>query len=189
MRIPPRFVGATVSGLDPKQMACVIGFNIRARVREAKGLLLSGPPGVGKTWALAALTQEYASWAAGQVPKRRADWEFVTAPDMFENLSEDFGNARDPYRNQTWLRTYSTVEWLVINDLGKEYRGGKLEQQVPHFLGRVLRARSEGRKVTHVTTNLRGAKLTETYGESVLSLMSEMMSFYEVDGRDRRSNR
>lgn len=167
-------------------MACVLEYaeDLPSRVREGDGLVLSGPPGVGKTWAIVALTRAYVAWVKGS--KRKLDFEFVTAPDMFENLSSDFGGAVDGYRGQTWAKTYASVGWLVINDLGKEYRGGRLEQQVPHLFGRVLRARSEGRKVTHVTTNLRGDKLLEVYGGSVLSLLSEMTTLYEIDGRDRR---
>jgi hypothetical protein len=86
---------------------------------------------------------------------------------------------------------YNHVPWLVLNDLGKEYRGGKLEEQVPYKLGRLLRTRSEAERVTHITTNLSlsgngDGTIRGVYGESIASLLAEMTKAFEVTGPDRR---
>jgi DNA replication protein DnaC len=188
LRVPARFQPATIETVDQRQFPQVIKYAaaVPLNMREGNGLLLSGAPGVGKTWAMVALTREYQLRGKGQ--RRHPDYEFVTAPDLFDNLG-DFGERVDDYRQRPWMTTYANIPWLVINDLGKEYRGGGFAEVVPHRLGRILRARSERRLVTHVTTNLTGSELRETYGGSVFSLMAEMTIFCEVPGKDRRLSR
>lgn len=188
-RIPLRFRDATMATLDKKQMASVLAYakDIPARMKKGMGLLLFGAPGLGKTWAVSALTQAYVT-AMAKASSRVPDYEFVTAPDLFENLG-DFGEKVDEYRGRKWTDTYTKVPWLVLNDLGKEYRGGKMAQTIPHLLGRILRARSENRLVTHITTNLNGEGMTKTYGESIVSLMAETLDFVQVTGKDRRFSR
>ena len=185
LRVPSRFAKATIESLDPKQFTPVIEYaaDMLANIRRGRGLLLAGKPGVGKTWAITALTREYV--LRGGV-RRFPDYEFVTAPDFFEHLRDFDEDNWDVYRQRSWLDTYTTIPWLVINDLGKEYRGGKLGEVIPYLLGRVLRARSEKRLVTHVTTNLDSTATLSLYGESIMSLLSEMMTTVTVLGRDRR---
>lgn len=182
--IPPRFREATIDTLTPPFDGIVSDFVLRWKAGERrKGLLLCGPPGVGKTWAISALVRRILTMPIGL----RVDFEFVTAPDLFQNLQGGtFAEVRDRYRDCTWEKTYSDVPLLVINDLGKEYRGGRMGEQVAYFLGRVMRHRSERNLPTFVTTNLSGVAITETYGDSISSLMSEMMVPHVVRGPDRR---
>lgn len=192
VRLPGRFSDATMAGLDPA-FAPVRNYlaNMDEQAEAGQGLLLSGPAGVGKSWAMAALTR--AAVLRTIKKPRRFDYEFVTAPDMFDRLPAvgggQPGDFFDERRHQSWWQTCSRVPWLVINDLGKEYRGGSLQEQVTYKLGRILRARSERLLVTHVTTNLtlRGeASLKDVYGESVVSLLAEMTRPFAINGADRR---
>lgn len=185
--IPKRFSEATLNSIGPDQFTMVYNYaeNLRRRVRDGEGLILSGPPGVGKTWAIAGLTQHYAK----AVP--RADYVFITASEFFDAYSlfrvdEAEASGWDSYRAQSFATTAETVRWLVINDLGKEYRGGKLSEQIPHKLGKVLRSRSERTLPTHMTTNLTPAAFKEAYGDSIASLVSENTTFFTITGPDRR---
>lgn len=189
--IPKRFLDATLDSLDKEQFSFVFSYvdNIKTLIKEGKGLLLAGRPGVGKTWSLAALSRFYIEYK--QLNSWCFDCIFVTAPVLFsgyDNLTEVLW---DSYRGKTYTLAYEEVPWLVINDLGKEYRGGKLEEQVPYKLGRLLRIRSEGKRVTHISTNLSLAGNSEgtirgVYGESIGSLLAEMTTAFEVTGPDRR---
>ena len=183
IRVPARFQGAKLEGLDSDRFEMVEDW--LGVWDEGKGLLLAGPPGIGKTWAVAALTR----WWMEVIAK---DYEFVTAPEMFDRYVVGTTLLRDPFRGYSYNKTYETVPWLVINDLGKEYRGGKLHEQAAYKLGRILRARSERELLTHVTTNLKlkgqgdDETLSTVYGSSITSLLSEMVRLYEVQGSDLR---
>ena len=194
--VPPRFRGARLQDLDPGQYQFALdyckGSTFRDNMKSGRGLLISGPSGVGKSHALAALTLEF-----GRRATRAGSWHFETVPDVLEKYRE-MGGAKiiDPWREQPWTTTYETVRWLVLNDLGKEYKGGKLHEQSVSKLGRLIRRRAEQRLVTHVTTNLTigvdsqgnpsDNSFLETYGESLWSLLHECTYGYLVWGPDRR---
>lgn len=181
LRMPERFLEAHMGTLDPKVVPFIFEYvkKLTDNVTAGKGLLLSGPPGIGKTWALAALTTKYAFSCL------RPDYEFLTAPDMIDLMSS-YNPVVDEYRECPWSWTLGNVPWLVINDLGKEFLGGKVKAQVSASIGRILRARSEKVLVTHVTTNLSGKEINAVYGETVGSLLAEMTKTCLVTGKDRR---
>lgn len=202
--LPQRFVDATLETLDKEQFSSVFDY-VQGMITELTsvavvmeqtplfalgcGLLLSGPPGVGKTWALAALSRFYIEYTSGK--HRPFDCVFVTSPVFFSKYDNPVEVLWDSYRGMSFSDVYERVPWLVLNDLGKEYRGGKLEEQVPYKLGRLLRARSEANAVTHITTNLSlsgngEGTLRGVYGESIGSLLAEMTQAFEITGPDRR---
>lgn len=159
-------------------------------------MFISGPPGVGKTYALSALTRAVSAGIRYFEGEERMltlrDYIFATGPSLFECYALPY-DAGDKDKTQE----LESVNWLVINDLGKEFRSGAYAQQVPYKLGRLLRARVEKRLVTHITTNLLlnpteespGASIAEIYGQSIYSLLMECCPHrYEVNGKDRRKD-
>jgi DNA replication protein DnaC len=186
LRLPRRFEKARITKVDKSIFEGVHEYaqDLGRNLQEGDGLLLSGPPGVGKTYAVSALT-------AHMVEFVRIDHEFVTAPDFFVNLrqAEHDWNVRDTYRDQSWFDTYTRVPWFVLNDLGKEFVPKVGNEWTVYALGRVLRARSEWKRSTFVTTNMDGKAMSKTYGESVTSLMAETMTFYMIPGEDKRLRR
>lgn len=202
--LPPRFEDASMELLHPS-FECVKEYllDLRPRLKAGAGLFVSGPPGVGKTYAIAALTKaavsgiEYMSTEGKNegkmVPLVLRDFLFATGPSLFEQYALPY-DAGDKDRTTD----LEAVNWLVINDLGKEFRGGAYAQQVPYKLGRLLRSRVEKRLTTHITTNLllrrdeesQGMSIEEVYGDSIFSLLMEACPFrYEVKGPDRRHSK
>ena len=194
VRVPTRLISARMKQLDEDQFDMVYDYarNLRLRRSKGTGLLLSGPPGIGKSWALAALTR----YAVVQSEKKgyRLDYEYISAPEVFEKFGAVGGLAEtDEWRNQSWRKTLDTVPWLVIDDLGKEYRGGKLAEQVPYLLGRIVRKRTSNMLVTHISTNLPIVAdvvdcVKTVYGESIVSLLKDATEMFEVQGDDRRGD-
>jgi DNA replication protein DnaC len=193
--LPRRFAGAELRHLDERTFGAVLDYydNLKVNMDKGVGLVLSGAPGVGKSYAISALTTA----AVGHHVriKRKLTYEFATAPLFFQRLNPITPEGMDTRRNKTWVETYSTVRWLVINDLGKEYRAGGFKEQIIFMLGQVLRERSERMLVTHITTNLSLEKkrvvsterLADAYGDSISSLLKEMALPVVVQGEDRRS--
>lgn len=192
-RIPPRFRDANLKHVDKDAYRPVLTYlkDYKQHAARGVGLLLSGPVGVGKTYTISALTL-----AIAKLYEPNLRCEFVTGADFFDRVRPINPDGYDEYRDQTWVKTYSTIQHLVINDLGKEYRGGGFAEQATYCLGKVLRARSENLLTTYFTTNLaiktrEGASATieETYGGSVTSLLREMIIPVTVVGADmRRAN-
>lgn len=190
LQIPSRFHKAELKQLDPEHFGMVLEYakSMKAMIGEGRGLLIAGPPGIGKTWALAALTKRYVSRAF--VPS----YVFETAYSLLERYAPIVATAEthDSLRNQPWTKTYEDAQWLVLNDLGKDYRGGKMAEQVAYKVGRLIRSRAERGLVTHITTNLplvgdaHVRTFVKVYGDSVWSLTSETMNRYEVIAPDRR---
>lgn len=196
-RVPKRFQKATMATLrEPpykdrfyfiEEYAQKLGTNMK----NGSGLLLSGQEGTGKTWAMYALTRyAYDRCKLKGVP---FDYEFVTAATMFDRISIAGGEEEiDSRRGVRWVHVYCTVPWLVINDLGKEYRGGALHDQVCYKLGRVVRERSERQLTTHITSNLalKGeGNFKSVYGASITSLLREMVTSYHIQGEDMRGKK
>lgn len=195
--IPPLFRHARIAEVDPAQFSfirdyCSTAAVFAAHMKKGEGLLVSGPSGVGKSHAMAALTLEY-----GKKATQAGSWHFETVPDVLEKY-RDMGGSKivDSFREQPWTTTYERVRWLVLNDMGKEYRGGKMAEQSVAKLGRLIRRRTEQKLVTHITTNLTIGvdssgdpsenSFLETYGESLWSLLHECTQGYLVWGPDQR---
>lgn len=193
MILPKRFQHAHMKELDAEvfgDSVIAYGRKLAKNVEAGRGLCLSGPPGVGKTYAAAALTNRLIDRTVGGAPLI----VFETAYTLVERYAPIVPHADtfNTTRDEPWTKTYESAAWLVINDLGKNYRAGKLQEQLVYKVGRLLRTRAEAMLVTHITTNVPLAKragvanFSEVFGDSVWSLMAETMYAYEVEGPDRR---
>lgn len=186
-----RFERAELEHVDRNDFKVVFQYeeNYKQHLRDGRGLLLSGPPGIGKTYSMTALMKH-----VRQQFGSRFDFLFVTAPDLFDRVS---GRERDEFRGKPWLEVYSTVRALVINDLGKEDRSREWKsEELIVKLGRVLRRRHEDALPIYITTNIplvapKSNKELPTfqtvYGESLWSLVYDMTFMRaQITAPDRR---
>jgi DNA replication protein DnaC len=188
-----RFRQATLSQLDKEYFGDVLDYakNYRQRINDGEGLLLSGPSGIGKTYAIVAL-QRYIKEKEGG----RFDYFVVTAPKFFDNYAVRNSDEADTFRGKPMTQTYETVTGMVLNDLGKEERIKDWQEEVAVYkLGRLLRARHEEQLPIFITTNFplrsRNAMTFQgAYGKSVWSLVQEMTHLrLEITAPDRRAEK
>jgi DNA replication protein DnaC len=189
--VGPRFKDADLSHIDPVYFEDVLEYanQYQIALQEGRGLLLSGSVGCGKTYSIVGLMKHIR-----EQQDSRFDFYFITAPDLFEWMSEK--NAIDKYRNKGWWHVFSTIPALVINDLGKEDRSREwLQEGVTAKLGRLLRKRHEAQLPIFITTNLpivpvkhqASTTFQATYGEAIWSLIYDMTLFRtQVQAPDRR---
>lgn len=188
--VPPRFAAATLEGLAPTfDFVRDYARDLRANLDAGRGLLISGSVGTGKTHALAALVRHY------EAASKTRYAVFSSAYEVADRFAPVVGEVEDLYRHQPWTVTLSECRFLVVDDVGRSYRGGKLAEQEAYRFGRLVRTRSQALLVTCVTTNLPlragGAEpsLREVYGEATWSLLCECTAMHEVAGPDRRRAR
>jgi DNA replication protein DnaC len=193
-----RFRAATLSQVNSRYFTDIFRYadNYEKYLKRGEGLLLSGPPGIGKTFAMVALQKHIKEKMGG-----RFDYYVVTAPRLFELYATPQTAAElDEHRGKTWSRLFEDVEGMVINDLGKEERIREWQEQAAAYkLGRLLRARHEEERPIFITTNfpILGVKdddsvltFQKAYGDSIWSLLLEMTAIRaQVQSPDLREKK
>lgn len=161
--VPQRFREARLEQLD---------LRIQMRIVDSPkdGLLLYGPTGRGKSFAMAAIanvTQQRGDPAA----RAWVDWaEFCRdVRSWWTFRSADDRRAFDPF---AWARRQ---ELLFVDDLGQEQD----EKGAEFFASVVMDRYNDGRGIC-ITTNLTPAELDERYGGRISSRLKEMCLFIEL---------
>lgn len=161
--VPPRYRNAKLDDLDNRIQAMIAG-------NSKDGLLLHGPTGRGKTYAMAAIanmTREkgdlaalnWVDWAEFCRDVRK-HWAFKTPDDQ---------RAFDPF---SWAKRQPM---LFVDDLGQEQ-----DDRGAEFFGGVVMDRyNEGRSIC-VTTNLAPDELELKYGGRISSRLNEMCLVVEI---------
>lgn len=198
-QVPAKFINARLSDdqrdKDNQQVFNALRLWTQKYVRHQKGLVLMGPPGVGKTHLLAGAIHEliFAHGAA------------VMFQDFFDLLRQLRGAYSRGEPEDAILNPLVNVEVLAIDEMGKG-RGSEWEQNILDVL---ISLRYNNSNTTLVTTNYTTSKKTtltervrskdrsteeqhfadtlqDRVGERIYSRLREMCDFVDLNGRDRR---
>lgn len=140
---------------------------------EGWGLYMYGSNGVGKTFACTSLLKE--------VVKAGYSAYCILADEL--KLAYIDGSRFDA--DSTIVRRVETVDFLLIEDLGKEY-SGRGSGFAELCFENLLRKRSRECRPTFVTSNLSPIDFKSRYQESAASLAMECMIAVQMKGGDRR---
>lgn len=154
-----------------------------------RGLLLYGPPGVGKSCLIKCIAVEVVKKAATEI-----GWYSATTIALL--LRGSFDKESDS-REQELIDKLSDIELLLLDDLGRENVSQYNESVFFEFLNR----RNAGMHPTLITTNL-DEETREKMGPdgrrrvvpsieqrldvALYSRLNEMCDFVHVNGKDRR---
>jgi DNA replication protein DnaC len=150
------------------------------------GLLLTGPPGTGKT--------RMAAIAANHISDLGWPVKFISAPDYHaaflhsqDLMRKNDAEALDYYEVLGGYGKWEAWRLMVLDDLGRE-RSTATEYSA-HLVEELLRSRYDDDAPTIVTTNLTVDEIGDRYGDRTASLIHELFWIVDMDGMDRRKRR
>lgn len=151
--------------------------------KSLKGLYFHGPFGVGKTFILGALANEFA--------KRKVPSMIVYVPEFFRELKNSIQNNT----LDTKIDTVKNAEVLMLDDIGAESMSSWVRDDI---LGPILQFRMQEKLPTFFTSNFNYEQLQHhlTYsqrGEAeemkaarVMERLKYLTTSVEITGRNRR---
>jgi DNA replication protein DnaC len=173
MRIPRRFWAVTFDQIEPSLQDVVRNYlqNLDTMLDDGDGLLLWGENGRGKTSA--------ACFVAREVRRTGASVLMITAASLIESVLEKI-----EVQEGLLLDRARTVDFLLLDDLGKEHPGRS--GFADRVLENLLRERSAAHLTTFITTNMSFEGLKQRYKKSMLEVMKENVLPLKVEGENYR---
>ena len=184
-RIPRRYTHCEFSNFDRHTDSQIEAFRRAVRIVEdfpanAKGLLLYGDNGVGKTHLAVAILRE-------TIRRKAARGVFYETPELLKLIRNTYNNQVETTELQV-LEPVLHADLLVLDDLGRENKSPWVEE----MLGLVINTRYNERRLTICTSNLADIENTEPtsfafqLGLRIRSRLKEMCEWVRVDGVDTR---
>ena len=148
---------------------------------DGKGLFLYGPPGVGRTYAMAALARHY---IADGLVVARLNWEMLCL-----RIRDCFRAKADKTELQT-IQPYLDAYRLFIEDIGTTKSEGAQESDFSvRVLLVILDYRIEHCLPTFFTTNRTIEELCKTFDARVASRIMQGCDAIKLSGEDKRARK
>ena len=172
--IPPRYLEARLEHLPSKLQEKI------KNLGDNRGLLLWGRPGVGKTYAMAALARDYISQG------------FLVARTGYEMLCLQL---RDTFKSKAAETELSVIKPLLladkvfVEDIGTTKSEGNIESDFSvRTLLVLLDYRLESCLPIFLTTNRPVEELGRTFDERIASRLIQACEVIKLTGEDKREN-
>ena len=177
MGLGKRYWPARLANLSETQLTPINDYvsTLPERIDQGHGLFLWGANSTGKTYIASALCKYvWGNWRVASY--------LITAPDLYDAMKQDRPAHQDS--EESVLYRVKNVRFLVVDDLGREYRAksGFFESE----LSALIRGRNRDAKTTVVTSNVHPEKIKEIYGQSFAELLKEAMLIRRIAGENWR---
>lgn len=187
-RMPTPAMGALAKAMESDYT------DVRLGNMPTRGVGLSGPAGVGKSFALAGVLKRCAYYwllaaldRAGRAGVAQVWLRWLRWPERVQAIRTT--SLRDGGHGEIaeWIEDWSEAPLLVLDDLGAERMRGSYEEDFAFsILDQVIDARCGAMLPTWFTTNLSADDLLGRLGARVYSRLLQDSQLIEVKGRDLR---
>lgn len=174
-RIPPRFLSKTLETFKCRDKIrkellrdaefYIKGFDLNAQRECAKGLLMIGPVGCGKTHLAVAILQ--------QIIDKGYSGLYYNSPNLLRDIRATFDSGSALTEDEL-LDEVTSTDLLVFDDVGAE---NSTEFVLDRFY-LVINERYEAGKPILVTTNLDHEALENRLGQRIVSRLLEMCATF-----------
>jgi DNA replication protein DnaC len=177
MNLGRRYWSSNLSLLTSEQEEALGSYpdKLGQAIVDGVGVFLWGPNSTGKSFIAAALCIEATA-------RFRVSSYIIRAAELKEAFIKDYPANTDS--NETVLERVNYVTFLVIDDLGKEYRTASGFSETA--FGSLLRDRCRRKLPTSITSNLGPDEFLTVYGPSTGELAKECMIPIKLEGTSRR---
>jgi DNA replication protein DnaC len=192
--VPPRFRSRTLDNFEARSPSAVRALEAaRAVVEHGASLVLSGPPGVGKTHLAAGIVRAVAEagerrYLASLPTGGTERWPAPPPDPVWWNVAAAIVAMRaefdghDRRTSQHLLAAASAPGLVVLDDLGRE----RMTDWTAEVIYVVINGRYERQLPTVVTTNLTLRSLAETPYWPAISRLAEDGYLVTIEGPDER---
>ena len=182
MGVPKKFCSKTIKDFDTfgkKSLKQIKTFvqdylnDLDTNVEENNGICFIGSNGVGKSFLSCIILKE--------MYRHRYSCRRVTFSAYISAYTESWGATKDEkdVSNQDLLDKYKGVEFLVLEEIGKEI-DSKIAKPI---LEDLLRYREEHGLVTFICSNITPKEIAEIYGASIMSIIKGSMTPIKIVGK------
>lgn len=145
---------------------------IHTNRKKGTGLLLWGDNSRGKTWAAASILKNAAAWGYSG---------YMINPDILKSAVIEKTVFEDTVAGKVTIQDrVEEVDFLVLDDLGKEYRGESGFFQT--VIENLLRTRTRNLLPIIVTTNLAIEDFGRIYNKSMFEILQECVVPIQIKG-------
>lgn len=194
--ISSKIANATIGNFEihTEQDANAVNFAKRftreyVKERYEGNVIFQGPPGVGKSHLALGMAKTINE--AFQKFGNKKSVVYMPVSELFERMKEAFNIKGARWEEKATLKFLTNVDYLVLDDLGKESNVGNSIREGSSWAQSFLYRLLENRAKTIITTNYAGSQLKQLYEPSLLDRIlagsKDNKFIFKNDTESRRS--